>query len=304
MYTDSLISLLLINKAIYQPHHCRENKHLDLLNTIARRIVDRLDAGAITRLYKVRSHSGIDGNEQADQIAREAALKPGLASIDKTGEVAHRGSYWPVAQPCMQADGTTPPPRMVANLTKDIKANLPRPVHIGKAPMKGVYSELWERQTPTLLPVNHRFWNSATIPWWQKIQLHKARWGRLWNKKLAYRWKMPYAQDPHPPPDDTCPICHSHRDGASHILAECPAFKGAYINRHNEAVRKIYEAISKGDKGGLVVCMDAGPEAALPQGLSSRPPMWLKPQHIPDSKWNKLRPDILLADPDTKNVYI
>ena len=106
--------------------------------------------------------------------------------------------------------------------------------------MHGIYASLWTIASPEHLPhASHYFWQQASVPWWQKIQIHKARWGRLWNKKLAYQWKMPYGSNLHPPSSETYPICHTCQDEASHMLAGCKhsTFAGMFINRHNLAVQ-------------------------------------------------------------------
>ena len=130
------------------------------------------------------------------------------------------------------------------------------------------------------------------------MQVHRARWGRLWNNKLAYRWKMPYATNPQPPPNDHCPICRSGaQDGASHILAGCPAFLGHYISRDDAAVRAIWKSISSGLLGGYTTVLDAGSAANLPTGVTKTLPTALCPTTIQPSEWAKFRPDIALIHP-------
>jgi ribonuclease HI len=308
IYTDSLCSLQLINMQLFHPGRTKENKHRDLLQDIARRITERHNENATTRLIKVRSHSGIKGNDGADILAKEAAggTAETIGPIT-TDERARLGLHWPTVQPTMTSANGDPPPRHPAhNLTKGIKDNLPRCTHLGQANTGGIYSQLWEKTNPHLLShASNHFWKSSNLKWWQKMQIHKARWGRLWNKKLAYRYKRPYGKNPRPPSDDRCPICHKAQDGASHILAGCsnPVFKGMYINRHNKAVQLIQKAIAKGTLGGLPVYMDAGTcEASA--SIPNRPPAYLKPSNLPTEQWNKYRPDILLLNRTSCTAYL
>ena len=139
------------------------------------------------------------------------------------------------------------------------------------------------------------------MKWWQKIQIHKARWGRLWTRKLAYRYKRPYGTSTSPPSDDNCPLCRKAQDGAGHILAGCshPVFKGMYINRHNKAVQLIQKAVAKGALGALPMYMDAGTCEAT-SDIPMRPPTTLKPPDLPQATWDKYRPDLLLIDDESK----
>lgn len=163
--------------------------------------------------------------------------------------------------------------------------------------LKGIYATMWTQTASQILPhASHHFWNSTTITWPQKIQTLKARWGRLWNKKLAYRWHMQYGTDPLPATNDLCPICRASPDGASHILAGCSQFKGHYISRHDKAVKLICKGISKGQLGGHTLVLDAGADT-LPAGATKRMPTEMRPPHVAPRAWRKLRPDIALIHP-------
>jgi hypothetical protein len=129
----------------------------------------------------------------------------------------------------------------------------------------------------------------------QKILLLKARWGHLWNKKLAYRYKLPYAGCP--ATNDKCPICKCHTDGASHIFAGCQnkEMKGAYIKRHDQAVKLIQRSITKGGLGGSYMIMDAGKAEDLPNSVQQKTlPDELRPTEVQLEHWRKMRPDILV----------
>eukprot|EP00798_Chlamydomonas_sp_ICE-L_P014832 gene14832-biopygen23857 len=302
IYSDSLCSLQLINLHIYHPSRTRENKHRDLLQDIAIHIINKQNAAATTRLLKVRSHSGIIGNDEADTLAKEATTGYNVIGPVKTGEHAHLNMHWPSVQPPKSINGDQPPRHPANNLTKGIKANLPTPLHTGHANTTGIYASMWEQANPFLLPqASNRFWQSTDMKWWQKVQIHKARWGRLWTRKLAYRYKRPYGTSTSPPSDDNCPLCRKAQDGAGHILAGCshPVFKGMYINRHNKAVQIIQKAVAKGALGALPMYMDAGTCEAT-SDIPTRPPATLNPPDLPQATWDKYRPDLLLIDDESK----
>ena len=71
--TDSQSSLFLIRKTLLRPHLTRNHRHGALLSAIAVLLQARHDAHHTTRFIKVRSHSGIAGNEVADAAMLQPA---------------------------------------------------------------------------------------------------------------------------------------------------------------------------------------------------------------------------------------
>ena len=72
------------NKTLAKPHLTTQHRHARLLEDIIAMLKRRDAAGAATTLLKVRAHIGIDGNEEADKLAKEA----GDDEDDATPEVA------------------------------------------------------------------------------------------------------------------------------------------------------------------------------------------------------------------------
>ena len=96
----------------------------------------------------------------------------------------------------------------------------------------------------------------------QRNLVLKARWGHLWNRKLAHRYGR--AASPN------CPLC-GQPDSAGHLLGGgqphlCtdPAVVRMRIARHDEAVCIIHRDIAKTPLHGDYTIMDAGPLADLP----------------------------------------
>jgi ribonuclease HI len=90
IFTDSLNSLYLINTQIKHP--IQQNNHPD--KTILASIVNMLkNRTATTHLYKVRAHTNIKGNEEADKLAKERSKI--VSDIPyHPHESAHSTSYW------------------------------------------------------------------------------------------------------------------------------------------------------------------------------------------------------------------
>ena len=294
IHTDSLGSLQNIQKMIDWPSRLQESKHREVLHQIVQLLGARALQGAHTRLYKVRSHSGIAGNDQADRLAREAAQLPG--TVDYTthlGEQAYEGMYWPrVHLPDTNTHQLAP------NLTQGIKTHLPPCTQRGPTRKAGVYTTLWDDQLPTLdRGASSQFWTSQAVKAPLKLQLMRARWGNLWTKKRAYRCRQKYAGSALPANSDKCPICEQAQDGASHILAGCQHrdMKASYIKRHDIAVKIIQRSVAKGGLGGTYMIMDAGKATDLPASVRQKHlPESLRPPSIPAQTWGKMRPDILI----------
>jgi hypothetical protein len=71
--TDSLAAIYQIWKALTRPQDIGEHRHATLLREIAAAISRRGPGRPPLRLIKVQGHSGITGNERADEIATDVA---------------------------------------------------------------------------------------------------------------------------------------------------------------------------------------------------------------------------------------
>ena len=70
--TDSLASMLSINRALWDDPCHNESPHAVLLTEIAKLILHRSQLNLRTAMIKVKSHTGVQGNEMADQLANAA----------------------------------------------------------------------------------------------------------------------------------------------------------------------------------------------------------------------------------------
>jgi hypothetical protein len=289
-----------------KPHMMRESKHKALVEQLVQILARRALAGGHTYLKKVRSHTGIHGNDEADRLAKEATdPKMPIDMLVTHGEIAHEGMAWPSTREEIEEDrpafGAHTPIyrwRQAANLTADIKNKAPPSYNTGYANTEGIYATNWKKVTPTLHKTSSsQYWHDPNTSWSERINIFKLRWGKFWNKKLAHRYRMRYARDPNPAHNANCPICNKGIDGASHILAGCQDkhMKAFYINRHNRAVCIIQKAVSKEAKGNNYMIMDAGKQDELPDTVrTQRMPDTLRPPHINKEEWGKFRPDLVM----------
>ncbi len=71
IYTDSLCSIQNIRQMLDRPHRMRESKHKALVEQIVQILAQRAMAGGHTYLKKVRSHTGIHGNDEETDWPRK-----------------------------------------------------------------------------------------------------------------------------------------------------------------------------------------------------------------------------------------
>jgi hypothetical protein len=150
-----------------------------------------------------------------------------------------------------------------------------------------------EATLPLLDPVSFQMWKDSKLTWAQKMKATKALYGQLPNAKLEHRWGWR--------PTPFCTLCAASGlpgvlDGTGHVLGGCQhaVMRAHYIERHNEAVRRITAALLLG-RGDAYVVADAGAPEKLPRGVhSTRLPAWLLPDTDPETL-AKMRPDILLV---------
>jgi ribonuclease HI len=302
LYTDSMCSIHMTRRILDAPWTLKESKHFQLLNNILDALCARAKAGGKTHIYKVKSHCGVAGNEEADKGAVGAAQDPSSTQVTDNSEndpYSHR--TWAAQTPDPNKEGQGPnPPRYVSSLRDGIKKIIGPKASGGATANTGIYGCAWEKAVPTLhQPSSFHFWKDSQVPQRLKNLTFKARWGHLWNRKLAHRYGMA--------PNPNCPLC-GMPDSTGHMLGGChhPEAQAMTIARHDKSVKLIQKTISSSNLGGYYTIMDAGKASDLPEEVhGKRLPDWLFPSTASLSQENrdnqnkkrsKLRPDILVIE--------
>jgi ribonuclease HI len=92
IFTDSLNSLYLINTQIKHPTQWNNHPDKTILALIVKLLKNRT---APATLYKVRAHTNIKGNEEADKLAKEGSkIDPENDMPTQAHENAHSTPYW------------------------------------------------------------------------------------------------------------------------------------------------------------------------------------------------------------------
>ena len=320
--TDSKCSMDKIAKHMRDPALTVNDIHRPMLQAITELLVQRASNCVKTTLMKVKSHIGVRGNEQADQLANTAAeLIAEGKPVDRDVAQSHcenfDNKFWPQAkktadsddQPCMQN---------VRNLDDALQNEIHTKLKLGQSNQDSIYFRSWQQiQSVTAAKYSNAFWDMPAITEPMKVNLLKSRCGRLWNKKLAFMFNMPYLNGEPVAKDTKCLLC-GNPDSAGHILGHCQhkELKAHYIARHDMAMRKIIKEVMKGQSGSHFIIADVGQLEGLRQlGVHSKriPEFVLHDRNLPQSYMaaqnrnvtsdngpeqirNKLKPDLMIVE--------
>ena len=322
VFTDSQVALHLIRRAVMRPHTLDGHLHGPLLRDIARRLVERANAGIATHLRKVKSHSGVAGNEAADKAAKAAAQMQSGHDYVTPDHCPFEGHWRPAfnvapdsgPEPASAADLSPAEQlytagsndlRAVSNLNTALKKALHASTKTGTS-KKGVCATETARMYDgvdgdrALGKESNAMLRSAPLSVVRTVLKH--RFYLTWTKCKAFLRRRPYLLGRVGEPvasDGRCPLCGG-RDSIAHMLLECwhSRVQATRIWRHDSAVRLILKALQKHTKHGRVyTIMDAGKAENLQEDGADgkRLPRWLLSEgRVPDDKLKKMRPDILL----------
>jgi RNase H len=317
--TDSLVGLLLINRAVFFADSVRTHVHARLLHAIASRVRSRT---APTTLGKVRGHAGVAGNVQADACARAGAdpaappvpadlLPPAgsgedgrpclhipagaldhpLAADEDPAEVASEGS---VADDAMSTDApdTDPPVAQDAPLPPATASDLSDNVF-------SLLSKLLVRRraqqpaaTRTAQRLQHLFGPTLTrvalkpSMYFSTPAARVTEYARCLCLKLRYNavycgWKQNKSKRVASP---NCALCHRF-DHDTHPVGDCahPQIARMNIQTHNAGGQLVLAAFRKISNCAVLANLGDGEAAPHDRTL----PSWLG---LP----SRLAPDILI----------
>lgn len=306
IFTDSLCSLHLMDSIIHRPLDLDEHAHQPLLLHLRNQLLHRSTSGLDTHLQKVKAHSGIHGNDRADEAATYAStLPPGSHTLSAFHiEQEHHAKLpaWPCITSC---DGSST--HLVPNLTHSVRDHALTLSHItdgvvSDSPEEAkIYKRLQSSLSLHLAAESNHFWHSSAISFSAIRNTLKARTNTLWTGCHAHRTRQSYRTAAGAHRSKFCHLCfklgHRLDDTTGHLLGACkhPAMAAIITKRHNQALCKLQRCIAlHSPLNAFYTIMDATALGSLPPGVASTGiAKWILP-NVLDHIRHRLRPDLLI----------
>ena len=270
LYTDSKVSLDKISAWVMRPGAQVGDKHADIVEEICTRIAQHRP-WAVTKLLKVPAHTGVEGNERADKLAKKAAL-----------DEEH-----PETNPQI---GPTPahPPRFVAKLGGEELTHTKRQLRgvvkawlTTKYGLGTVYDTIWEdpvyRAAVDEGPSGWMWRYGGDVPRRELIHVLRMRTGEFVCQSWLHTRKL--CDSP------ACPMpgCGYQNDNWAHTAAglcryvqpgeTVAVMNGLATERHNAACRRLASAIANGKLGRWLCLHSFGQTDGDPEGVTV--PAWI-----------------------------
>ena len=292
--TDSACSLRQIERYIHDPSSMERHLHRPILQLIVEAIVDRARQERPVHLIKVAAHSGIVGNEHADELAKLAGSGGGeeqqVETCPASADTPMHDLFWPLYDEVTE-DGRAQT-RHVQGLGKHLKRKVHQEQRLGLAKQDGIYFQAWQGIIPCTHASSNGFMSSNKLPAGARKLVLQARCGTLCTGSFRYKCKL--ATSP------ACLLCGG-MDGGHHSLSGCSHMLKMYTKRHNEAGGILYRTLAKGGLGAALVMQDIGRHNAVgkDEGAEARAEIGTRlPPELADlvkDGERVSRPDILVA---------
>lgn len=183
---DSLSSIYLIMRMVRSPDTMTECKQRHLLLYILESITGGSQQGWHTTNGKVKSHTGVRGNEEADRCAAEAAEGDPCHHYtelcnESTGYL-HSWQQEPGLEP-----GTSRP---LNDLTHDVRAHVMSVVGGGTLPHTTYTNSRSQVNDVSHKAASNHMWNAGVL--FSTIRnIFKIRYGLQYTAQTARKWKKP-----------------------------------------------------------------------------------------------------------------
>ena len=204
--TDSQSSMQAVNAQLRNPNDHKYHVLKYMLQAIADIILDRAELGRHTSILKVRSHTGIDGNDSADILANQAG---DAWDVDISGELIepYDDMFW-IKQSFKDSQGVESSEQFLRNLQDCAKAAVHDTYRLGRANIDTKMVRAWRGLEDDLMQdITCGFWeedhkvNDAMLR-----NVLKCRFSQLWHMGKAHMFRMPYFPGGPVATNDACPL--------------------------------------------------------------------------------------------------
>jgi hypothetical protein len=197
-------------------------------------------------LGKVKAHSGIPGNEIADEIAQATARGEQEACEEYPVPESNCRTelYWPCTEITEEDREGVERTRVIYadSLEGAVRTHTIDSLRLGGANTDTIYYQAMQNQMHRIDSQHLEFLaNTTLITTTERIRRLQYLTGTLHSRKRAYWYG--YCNT------DICPNCKSSKDGGTHIMSACPAISTSYLSRHHALGRIIGKAVSHGNLG-------------------------------------------------------
>jgi hypothetical protein len=262
IFTDSLNSLYLINTQIKHPTQQSNHPDKSILALIVKLLKDRV---ATTTLHKVRAHTNIIGNEEADKLAKEGSkIDPENDMPTQAHENAHSTPYWW----CKEDDHPYKGP--IRHLKPYLETVEKKKTDV----LAKIFDNInkWLNNPHINQKISNNLWTNPTITDVQITQFLKFRYGQyMGNARKHLFWNELF-------PNINCSLCRIIQPDTWLHLLLCytePHIYKLRINRHNKAVQEIRKFLISNTESRCYTLMNVGKTDDQPQ--ENTVPHWLLP---------------------------
>jgi ribonuclease HI len=250
--TDSLGSIRQVFKANTRPQDMQEHRHLSLITNIAEKVASQ--AGTI-HLWKVKSHIGIVGNEQADIAAGQVAKGelPKTQILQFTQPSNDRDSMaWPHTEHITESGDIYMTP--LATCEKHWR-KLPCTRGSWANPTKNPYTSVAGCRCALKCIMNPATSSSQTPRWPTRPRSLSIKPG---GATYPPRKCSADGTKRETPAAFACCAARKTGDTMQLVACFCKALSQTVTLRHNDAGAAIVKAIRKGSRGGELIASDVG----------------------------------------------
>jgi len=219
----------------------------------------RVEQGKHTKIIKVKSRIGIQGNEAAAQLAREAIDSSQCLTTwhGDTGNGGLKDMFWPTKIVQTATQDCSAVSWQVGNLSNDVKITVAPLCQTGLTNTT-IYVKAWrELQAHTLSEASNAFFNSPDVTLLRRRTLSRPEMGSSGTSNLRSNTEQPILRDK-ALQDTRCPFCNDADSRA--YLRSCTQSEGkkVYIPRLDKAMRLIMKEIQSGSLGKFYCTADVG----------------------------------------------